>query len=181
MEAVKATFSDHYQHIFVYLLLMQFAKAIISLLLLFTYSIGFAHDLIPHCHADEAIELITTEHGENHHHLEHHNHAKIENLDDDDVLHENHLDDSLFDYVVCLLSKLQHNQGLAHLHFIHATTDNDSEKECARTSLLAVLLVTYVEFTSEEPFILFDRYIANNSQSPFIVASPHRGPPFLSC
>lgn len=160
---------------------MQFVKSIISLFLLLTYSIGFAHDLIPHCHVDEAMEYMIEEHGEKHHHLEHHNHAKIEDLDDDDVLHENHLDDSLFDYVVCLLSELQHNEDLAHQHYISATINNDSEKGFAKTKLLAVLLITCFELTSDESFVPIDRYNESYSQLPFVVSPPHRGPPFLSC
>ncbi|MCB0410726.1 MAG: hypothetical protein KDD29_10940, partial [Flavobacteriales bacterium] len=105
--------------------MMQIIRSSISFLLLLVYSISFAHDLIPHCHFSEATEQIAAENGEQHPHLENHKHAKIEDLDDDDILHQNHLDDSLFDFLVCIFSELDHPSGLAHHHFL--TKDDNSK------------------------------------------------------
>ena len=161
---------------------MQIIRSAISLFLLFVYSISFAHDLIPHCHFSEATEKIAAEHGEQHHHLENHKHAKIEDLDDDDILHENHLDDSLFDFVVCLLSELEHPASdAAHQHYIPVNTNDNSKNELTKIKLVAVLTVVFNLSAVTESPLPFGNNTTLVLQVPDIVSSPHRGPPFLSC
>lgn len=157
-------------------------RSIISFFLLLVYSISFAHDLIPHCHFSETSEQISTEHGEQHHHLENHKHAKTEDLDDDDILHENHLDDSLFDFVVCLLSEMEHPVGGGHhQQYIPASTNDNFKNELSKIRLVAVLAVVFNLSTITESLLPFGNNTTLILQVPDIVSSPHRGPPFLSC
>jgi len=162
---------------------MQFIKSVISVFLLLTYSIGFAHDLIPHCHIDGSTEHAIEAHEANHHHLEHHNHAITEHIDDDDdVLHENHLDDSLFDYVVCLLSTLDHQASdEAHQHINPENTTHVSIKGLAKNKFASLHFAAEIDPTDNKPFFLFNRNRAVHYQAPFAVAAPHRGPPSFYC
>jgi len=49
-------------------------KAFISILLLLTYSLGFAHNFVPHNHSNETEEHAINHENEEHHH--HHNSVK---------------------------------------------------------------------------------------------------------
>ena len=86
---------------------VQFKKTIISLVLILSYTVGFAHNFIPHC-----SDVHT---GENHskveHNHEHHSHDGHDSLikDHSHVEHGDHFDEGLIDYLVCLLEGVQHH------------------------------------------------------------------------
>ena len=92
---------------FLSLFQVQFKKTIISLVLILSYTVGFAHNFIPHC-----SDVHT---GENHskveHNHEHHNHDGHDSLikDHSHVEHGDHFDEGLIDYLVCLLEGVQHH------------------------------------------------------------------------
>lgn len=86
---------------------MQFKKAIISLILILSYTVGFAHNFIPHCsdvHTDESHSKV--EH--NHAHYTHEGHDALEE-DHSHVEHGDHFDQGLIDYLVCLFEGVQHH------------------------------------------------------------------------
>lgn len=90
---------------------MQFKRTFIAFCLLFAYSLGFSHNLVPHCHHAEGV----TEHG-NHsgihsHEHEHHHHNELsaeELAMHEHVAHEDHFDDSLIEFIICVLSDTEH-------------------------------------------------------------------------
>ncbi|MCI5055487.1 MAG: hypothetical protein MRY83_05215 [Flavobacteriales bacterium] len=160
---------------------MQVIRSVISLFLLLVYSISFAHDLIPHCHFSEITEQIASEHGHLHHHLKNHKHAKFEDLDDDDILHENHLDDSLFDFVICLLSELEHPASeIPHHHYVPVNTNDNPKNEPTKFRLVSVLVSVFNLPIVTEPLIPTGNDTTLVLEVPDIISSPHRGPPLIS-
>ena len=99
---------------FLYSLYVQFKKTVISLILILSYSIGFAHNLIPHCtdfHSDG-------EHSESaHHNHSHHTHDDGNFVEEnhDHVEHDDHFDDGYLDYLICLIDNLDHSNGSCNL------------------------------------------------------------------
>ena len=74
---------------------MNFHKLIISIILLLTYSFGFAHNLVPHCN-DSGEE--SHNHAPNHNH---HYHADEEEIDSahSDIAHDDHFDEGINDFI----------------------------------------------------------------------------------
>ncbi|MCO4806301.1 MAG: hypothetical protein KC456_06885 [Flavobacteriales bacterium] len=68
------------------------------------YGIGFAHSAIPHCHHDTALAKLEHNHHAN---VEHHNHEH-DHDDHHHVEHNDHLDEGLLDFVICLLTEVEH-------------------------------------------------------------------------
>lgn len=82
-------------------------RVFISLILILTYTVGFAHNFIPHCtdaHTDEI-------HSESEHHHAHHTHDGHDSNEEDHshVEHGDHFDDGLLDYLICLFEGAQHH------------------------------------------------------------------------
>lgn len=76
---------------------MNFIKTGISFLLLLTYSLGFAHNLVPHCSSILPHESHAYSH-------QHHSHQSPHEEDHMHVVHQNHVDDGLLDYVLCVVN-----------------------------------------------------------------------------
>jgi hypothetical protein len=82
-------------------------RVFISLILILTYTVGFAHNFIPHCtdvHTDES-------HSEVEHHHTHHTHEGHDSTEEDHshVEHGDHFDQGLLDYLICLFEGAQHH------------------------------------------------------------------------
>ena len=157
---------------------MKIFKLVISIFLLLTYSLWFAHTLVPHCQ-----ELISGEYQTSHHHHKHHQHQPGEekNPNHEHVLHENHFDAGVYDLILCILSETEHPANDCNIeHYVPAKA-NDNFKELTKAKLITVLS-TLFHFT-EQPELLPE----NSSEDVAIYLSlplgnsPHRGPPSLSC
>lgn len=159
---------------------MSFLKSIISFFLLLSYSLGFAHDLIPHYHIGDEIEHIVAEYSRSHYHLEHHKHTEVIKWDKDDLKLRNHLGISLFNYIVCLLTELEHPKG-AHQHYVISAKSNEtSEKVLKKNKLKVIDTVIFSKYKQKEILVEFDRELFFNYHTPFILSSYYRGPPFIS-
>lgn len=142
-------------------------------MLLAVYAVSFGHNLVPHCHSDDVI----VENGFDSEHLNCHQHASPENQDEDDVLHQDHLDDSLFDYLLCILSELEvDDTGL-----IHQTHAEIPTKSISFTSPSLVFPtannLSFGEVVGKK--IFGNYYLVNFLKTPFFESTPHRGPPSL--
>ena len=76
---------------------MRFYKIIISLTLLFTYSLGFVHNLVPHCSSISSHESHSSH--------QHHSHDEPHEENHIHVLHENHVDEGILDYILCVVNE----------------------------------------------------------------------------
>ena len=93
--------------------------SLISFLLIFAYSIGFAHELIPHYHVEDGFLI-----GEK---AELHRHVSPKDRDFDDIFHADHLDDSFLGYLVCIISHTDHSAH-DHVELLHQGTDLSFDK-----------------------------------------------------
>jgi hypothetical protein len=98
---------------------MKMRASLISFLLIFAYSIGFAHELIPHYHVEDGFFVVKNS--------ELHHHVAPEDRDLDDISHNDHLDDGFLDYLVCIVSHADHS---AHdnVEFVHQGVDLSIDK-----------------------------------------------------
>ena len=159
---------------------MLVRKKIITLLLICAYSIGFAHEMIPHFHVEDEIHNHLESSDEEHHHLDNHKHVNTN--DGNNVAHQDHLDDSIYDYLVCLFSGVDHttcysSHEVSFPTFDLKVSENKSNKRftIASTSFHfngAEVTVSKVEIRA------FDERIY---LSPIEESDPNRGPPKFSC
>ncbi|UTW61967.1 hypothetical protein KFE98_18440 [bacterium SCSIO 12741] len=146
---------------------MKFKKVIVSLFLLLTYSMGFAHYLVPHSH-EEAGEHT------HHHHLDLDNH----NEDEFHVHHDDHVDASLYDWLVCLVTDMEHPEDDCSNEPSELTSPltltQKVQKKIELISTLYVILELPVA-ECEEP--VNTAYFTPEYQVPPLLRSFLRGPP----
>ena len=80
---------------------MEFKKSILSFLLLFAYTIGFAHDFIPHYHVEDIHFGVGNK--------ELHVHVSPEQGSSNDFQYGDHLDNGIYDFLVCAFSEVNHS------------------------------------------------------------------------
>lgn len=151
-------------------------KIIISIILLLTYSLGFAHNIIPHQHDSE-----TGFH--NHDHTEeHHNHDHSSDSDPEHISHGNHFDEGLYDLIVCFLHETDfHKENCNTEFFIAAKTNRFLTKKNQQQKLVATHFVSTIKIKPATS--LFN--VANNPISFYRFQLednlPLRGPPAKKC
>ena len=157
---------------------MKAKKIIISLLLLFAYSLGFAHNIIPHQHDAESKEHIV-EHDGHHHHNHSHQHKTVKHshTDHQHISHGNHYDEDFYDLLVCFLHKADHQDDCKDQHFLPANSNRISINKLQANMLVAVLFSVTTE--TEQSELTSDDQVDTEKTylSPFIEDIPLRGPP----
>lgn len=134
------------------------------LFLFLAYSIGMAHSIIPHSHHGFENTIIEHQHA-----LEQHQ---------DHVIHNDHQDEGLFDFLVCLLSE---GEELASEDYFSETLPQNGKLNFNRIgSVIPTLL--HSEWMEKADSELF--FSSTNSsefqiayQSILVDAISHRGPP----
>ena len=161
---------------------MQIKKVIIATLFLLTYTIGFAHNLIPHCSA-ACGELPVAAHQETgHHHHAHHEHDHGEDSGHDHIEHNGHLDGGLLDYVVCLLSEMEHPATDCQIEVcLPASTANTVPEALSNVTCIALLYSVFELAEQDEPLQAGHSEAVTSYTAPPIAECPHRGPPTPSC
>lgn len=136
-------------------------KPFISVLLVLTYSLGFAHNLIPHCH-----ELMSETHSSEHHSANHSSHEVSE--------------EGFLDLIVCIFSELEHSSDILKFE---RTDDTDKSffSDLAKVKTLAIVAAFFhlVEVEQETPKTHNEQLLVYHA--PFLVNTPSRGSPILSC
>ena len=168
------------QNLSLHLRLMQTKKAFISVLLLLTYSLGFAHNLVPHCE-----ELtIGEQQSSSHHHHEHHQHSSDEEnaLADQHISHNDHFDLGVYDLIACFLSEMEHPGNDCHFEncFLLKTSD-DLTKQFSKTKIVIILYSVLGLLDQNESLSEYNSEFAEQYLSPPLGNSPNRGPPSISC
>ena len=157
---------------------MNIKRIIISFILLLTYSLGFAHNIIPHQHDSET-------HTHNHSHDNAHDHSHSNSLAHNDhqhVSHGDHFDESLYDLLVCFLHETDFKTDECNIYYIAPPKTNASSK--AQTQQLLAVISTLFELVSDSENTPSKHIVGNDSTkdylSPSIANSPLRGPPSIS-
>lgn len=163
---------------------MSLRRNIISLLMLLTYTLSFAHDIIPHCHSEKSI-LNGVGFSEQQDHEHSHEHIAVNNNENKDLVqHSGHADIGLFDYVVCLLESVDH--GVTNNHEVVLSGNDDlqlAHNENVKSPLFYSNRNSFIEF---EPLLkqTISNYYFNQQFIPPIIhldCRILRGPPVFSC
>ncbi|MCK5369947.1 MAG: hypothetical protein KAQ62_15410 [Cyclobacteriaceae bacterium] len=157
---------------------MNFGKAVISFLLLLTYSFGFAHNLIPHYQELDPHNYISTI---NHH--QHHQHVLEEKISSDHkhISHDNHFDEGLFDLLVCFFSETEHPlSGCEIQHHLPPETIDVSTKKLSKGNFVAILFAIILKAKQSEQNFICKTDSKAIYLSPLLEDSPYRGPPSIS-
>ncbi len=87
---------------------MKITKIILSLFLLFTYSLGIAHNIIPHQHDDGSHQHVS----ENHHNHGHEHHSSnIAHTDHHHISHGDHFDENMYELLLCFLHQSENHEN----------------------------------------------------------------------
>jgi len=152
---------------------MKVGKIVISFFLLLTYSLGFAYNLVPH-YSDFGID--------NHHAIQHyHVHASKQdkNPKHEHITHNNHFDEGIYNYIVCLTNET--NGASTGATVEHYFTLNTNEIVLKKINALPVTMLLCAVFKIEAQPEIFNSFndVERIYLPPFIKESPHRGPPII--
>ena len=148
---------------------MKLRKIFISIVLLFSYGLGFAHNLVPHSHEEEDHHerchqpVVVADHHDDHSHIS----------------HQGHIDEGFWGFMMCILVDLDHNE--ANLQFMMLKNLNWSA-EPLQIALHLTELIKIPEGSSIIPVLsmsYFDPGDAHYS-SPVVDHPVLRGPPFIA-
>jgi len=162
---------------------MQINKIVISLLLLLTYSFGFAHSAIPHVDGGHANLQSQTEAVSDHSHA-HHQHDEGETLasNHEHLSHDNHFDASVTDYMLCVLNDMENKD--ANCNVLQYIPIKRSNKNLENLSNMAIIAMAYSFIIILEQPVENAIHFSNEAtffKSPALENSPNRGPPTLTC
>lgn len=162
--------------IFINFVAIYMFKTIISIFLLFTYSLGFAHSIIPHCSGvSEAGEHTAThehhEHGVTENHLDKHNH----------VTHNEHFDDGFIEFITCLIHEAESHETGCTVEASYTVNVNDVSFQDKSKLIASVVLLSLFQTELNNQLVLFSPLnVEEIYSSPPIKSTPLRGPPLLS-
>lgn len=151
-------------------------NALISFLLIFSYSFGFAHNFVPHCtelHAEHGSEL--SEHHDNHHE---HEDGEIIGENHSHIAHADHFDDGLIDLLVCALEDVNHHDGACDLDcYTPITQFNSSEQEIGKLNLVVDFQFSIVEIDLSSLKSCYSDALSHRATEGLIHTYSYRGPP----
>lgn len=153
----------------------------ISIILLLTYSLGFAHNFVPHNH-DTEITVHEHSHEESGH--SHHHHAAKEQAHQEHkhISHGAHFDEGFYDLLICFLHDADHHEDECDNHYyIPAKANNTSTNNLLPQQLVATIIALSVEIEPTELTYNIEVNSRINYRSPSIENSPLRGPPAQKC
>ena len=149
---------------------MQLKRIVISILFLLTYTIGFAHNLMPH----------NVLNGSDSKHCHEHVNSDVSNTDDY-ISHGDHFDTNLYDLIICTLSDTEHGDENCNLEHYIAPSTNLSLKNIATVQLVAIIFTLLNEEINDDTKTAYNTNVQFSFLSPLLEHSPHRGPPATSC
>lgn len=158
---------------------MQLKNSLISFLLIFSYSFGFAHNLVPHCtetHAEREQGVIE-------HHDKHHEHQEGELISENHshIAHADHYDDGLFDLLVCALENAHHNDDTCDLDCYSPIKEyNALEKAIKKLNGDADWQFSFTVLNTEAKEALFSEVVTQRKTKGLISVFSYRGPPIHS-
>ncbi len=157
---------------FYFCTIMKARKVIWSVVLLLTYSLGFAHYLIPHSHTE----------GEGHDHA-HHQHLDIDNHNEDEfhIHHDDHVDPSVYDLLICLVSEMEHPEdNCAKDHSELTYTFLPTQKIETPIPLISALYAVVINGFPEVAESVSSSYEVPHYEPPSLIHTSLRGPPVLA-
>jgi hypothetical protein len=164
---------------------MKIGKIIISILLMLTYSVGFAHNLVPHCQemgyefmADKSVQA-------GHHHHKHHQNKLSENSDSvrDYISHSNHYDAGIYDLLLCILNEFGHPATDCNMENYIPVKSNDATTINLSKVKLIVEIIIFIPQTDSQSksSIVSGTDVSAIYFSPQLKTFSLRGPPLFTC
>jgi len=155
---------------------VQLKRTLISLVLLLAYGLGFAHNVIPHCHDGEGMH----EHHASHSHSHDHDHDHAHDHDaSDHIAHKDHLDENLIDLLMCVLSETEHSEP--HQEHVMVNTiapkPNDVKAQWQLAWMAAIVLLIDPETDDQSQW---PTMVTTSTQEGCVGFHPLRGPPVIS-
>ena len=154
---------------------MKLNQIIISILLLFVYSFGFAHSMMPHDHG------FLAEHQPETHNHEHHKHTSDSVKNTAHIHHNDHCDEGVIDLILCVINDFDnhnHDCEIEHLNTKNskrvASRSNFNPNHFSNSNQISIKIIidTYREKNNFTPYC--DIYKGLSQYN-----SPLRGPPIL--
>ena len=158
---------------------MQRGRILIVFILLFSYSFGFAHNIIPHCDTDHAeSNCFKYAHELTENHDGHHQHTKGEEqlLEHSHIAHSNHFDDNLIEYVKCLFESPSHGHDFCSMDNQEHTVGEKESKQIDIKFIAVVCTLFNIQLTqnlSSEIQSEIPQFLRQND----LENEPLRGPP----
>lgn len=155
---------------------MKMRNSLISFLLIFSYSFGFAHNFVPHC----TDVHVAQGHGHGEHHDNHHEHEKGEVIADDHshIANADHYDDGLIDFLVCALENVNHNDDTCNLDCYTPITEfNNSEKTDETPNLVDDFHFAIIEVDLYSIKSSYSDAVSHRATEGLIHDYSYRGPP----
>jgi len=162
---------------------MKNSKIVISLILLLTYTFGFAHSAIPHVNGGHANLQSQTEAVSDHSHA-HHQHHEGETSDSnhEHLSHDNHFDADITDYMLCVLNELEHKDANCNvLQYIPIKRSNKNLENLSETAIIALVYSFIINFEAPIKSAFNYSYTVAFFKAPVLENSPTRGPPTFTC
>ena len=159
---------------------MHSKKTILSILLLSVYTIGLAHNVIPHCHHDKFRANHSAEHAAAHNHT--HIPLDAENPTDHSLfLHNDHLDAGFLDFILCWLHETDHPDSQTSDSFcLPQITGLNSGSWLLITSFKACFLANIEQANKKVQRYYIPEFLSDNISSLYAVTVLLRGPPSSS-
>ena len=160
---------------------MKIKKVIISLCLLFAYTVGVSHNIIPHCHHNEGLVEPVSRNSSNHNHQHnHHQHTTDNVTDHEHVAHNGHFDEGLIDFIFCLFTESDHPDFSNIHYFIPAPSGKYSKNLVLKIKFPASIPGTITNKSEFETHFTFNSESTIFPLSPPLLNTSYRGPPSYS-
>ena len=153
---------------------MQLRKTLISFLLIFSYSIGFAHNAIPHC--DEAHESDL--HHTHEHNHQHHSSDEVSS-EHSHIAHNDHYDHGIIDLLICALESSNHDDGDCKTECYIPILDYNSIKTVNSSEFSSDLAINNNFFELSIETANYTTASILNSSKEYLLLYPDRGPPSI--
>ena len=157
---------------------MKFNKALISVFLLFAYSLGFSTVLVPRCEHSEDVKEHVSQHIQHH---EHHQHDGKNGHGHEHVVHEGHFDDGLLELFICIISESEYPDFESKSYTISSEINNFSVNKLSLVKSVLAQFEVSSEAEQNNRSAGFNTELHVSCLSPIILNSPYRGPPSTSC
>ena len=119
-------------------------KLIISIVLLLTYSLGFAHNFIPHHHDAGTVNVEHSHENDDHPH-HHHNAKEQAHQEHQHISHGDHVDEGFYDFLICFLHDANHHQEECdNPYFIPVKSNNPTSNKSHQLKIAVTLFALTV-------------------------------------
>ncbi len=153
---------------------MNLKNSILAYFLILSYTLSFAHSFIPHSDTlidGQHVHEFTKNHS--HSHDLFHSHSTVNHIQ-----HEDHLDEDLYDYLICLFSDLEHGTSECLMEHELPSQFNSSSFVFVIPFISDFFSVEILSIDNDRPITFSDHQLFYTP--PLNSSHKLRGPPSLS-